>query len=79
MLKTQTTMHSVLVISLALAAFGMRSAAQEPIPLSDRILGIWANEQLFGPVVSGTLTIDARGSEQRGLILANMLGTKLIG
>src|ERR1700751_2131452 len=61
-------MHSVLVISLALAAFGMRSAAQEPIPLSDRILGIWANEQLFGPVVSGTLTIDARGSEWRARI-----------
>jgi CubicO group peptidase (beta-lactamase class C family) len=31
--------------------------------VADRIAGIWASEQLFGPRVAGTLTIDARGSE----------------
>jgi CubicO group peptidase (beta-lactamase class C family) len=57
------TLRSVFVISFALAAFGLRSAAQESIDLSDRIVGIWASEQLFGPLVRGTLTIDARSSE----------------
>jgi CubicO group peptidase (beta-lactamase class C family) len=52
-------MRKAFIVSFALAAFGLHSTAQESISIPDRITGIWASEQVFGPAVRGTLTIEA--------------------
>jgi CubicO group peptidase (beta-lactamase class C family) len=46
--------------AVALAILARPSSAQGSVPLADRLAGLWAAEQLFGPVAHGTLTIDAR-------------------
>ncbi|HKF19950.1 MAG TPA: serine hydrolase [Candidatus Angelobacter sp.] len=56
-------MRRAFAVSFALAVSWLCATAQESTSVPDRIAGIWASEQLFGPRVGGTLAIDARGSE----------------
>jgi len=32
-------------------------------PSDEKLVGLWGTEQMYGPMVRGELTIDARGSE----------------
>jgi len=57
--------------TLALCCAALLSSAQtgtRPAPPSADLAGLWASEQVLGPLVRGTLTIDARGSAWRARI-----------
>ena len=53
-------MRHALALSFILLAAPACAMAADPSPSTDKLVGVWGSERVFGPAVAGSLTLDGR-------------------